>query len=529
MSRNAIFDLEGADASMSKQTTAQHDSKTETQSIVEPIDRSALPAVPPFADKLSVAFLRENRAYPFKEADDGLHVAMADVGDTYAIQAIRFATGRTILAAPAQPEDIDAAIANWIRNQTSGSAGDANFRQIVNDDDLAGEDLEHLKDIALQTPVVQLVTDLLQDAIYARATDIHIEPFDRHLSIRMRVDGMLRDVSPPPASMARAIVSRLKIISGLDIAERRLPQDGRSRIRIGGRQTDLRVATMPTIHGEAMAIRLLDNVRRSLELENLGFSAESCAILREQLAAPYGMILVTGPTGSGKTTTLATAISILNDKHRKILTVEDPIEYELDGVNQTQVKPAIGLTFANALRAFLRHDPDVIMVGEMRDGETASIGIHAALTGHMVLTTLHTNSAAAAITRLLDMGVDGYLLASSLRCIVGQRLVRKLCTSCREPDDQSTAGPDDQHHQHWRAVGCERCFGTGYADRTVISEVLVIDDEIRALIEPGHAPGEIEAIARRKGMQTMWDDGMRQCRAGTTAVDEVRRVAAERS
>ncbi len=507
---------------MNKPTTTGVDPETERQIVGKSIDRSALPAIPPFADQLSVAFLRENRAYPFKDTNNGLHVAMSDVGDAYAIQAIRFATGRPVIAAPAQPEDIDAAIANWIRNKTSGSGAEANERQVIDDDDLAGEDIEHLKDIALQTPVVQLVTDLLQDAIYARATDIHIEPFDRHLSIRMRVDGMLREVPPPPANMARAIVSRLKIISGLDIAERRLPQDGRSRIRIGGRQTDLRVATMPTIHGEAMAIRLLDNARRSLELEKLGFPAESCAILREQLAAPYGMILVTGPTGSGKTTTLATAISILNDKHRKILTVEDPIEYELDGVNQTQVKPAIGLTFANALRAFLRHDPDVIMVGEMRDGETAGIGVHAALTGHMVLTTLHTNSAAAAITRLLDMGVDGYLLASSLRCIIGQRLVRKLCSSCREPED-------GQQHQYWRAVGCERCFGTGYADRTVISEILVIDDEVRALIKPGHAPGEIEAIARRKGMQTMWDDGMRQYQEGTTSVNEVRRVAAERS
>lgn len=514
---------------MSKQTTFNDNADTDPQGARGPVDRSALPAIPPFGDKLSVAFLRENRAYPFKETDAGLHVAMADTDDAYAVQAIRFATGQTIVAHPAHPDDIDAAIANWIRNQANDPASEQNLRHVVSDDDLAGENLEHLKDIALQTPVVQLVSDLLQDAIYARATDIHIEPFDRHLNIRMRVDGMLRDIPAPPVSMARAIVSRVKIISGLDIAERRLPQDGRARVRIGGRQTDLRVATMPTIHGEAMAIRLLDNARRTLDFEKLGFPAENRAILREQLAAPYGMILVTGPTGSGKTTTLATAISILNDKHRKILTIEDPIEYELDGVNQSQVKPGIGLTFANALRAFLRHDPDVIMVGEMRDGETAGIGVHAALTGHLVLSTLHTNSAAAAVTRLLDMGVDGYLLASSLRCVIGQRLVRRLCPSCREPDNVTAFGSNEKQKSYWRAVGCERCFGTGYADRSVISEILVIDDAVRALMKPGHAPGEIEAVAKRNGMLTMWDDGMRQCQQGTTSMDEVRRVAAERT
>lgn len=514
---------------MRKQSTFKDEPGIDPQDVNGSIDRSALPPVPPFADQLSVAFLRENRAYPFKESDAGLHVAMADTNDAYVIQAIRFATKCNVLAQPAHPDDIDAAIASWVRNQASDPTSEQNLRQVVSDDDLAGEDLEHLKDIALQTPVVQLVSDLLQDAIYSRATDIHIEPFDRHLNIRMRVDGLLRDIQAPPVSMARAIVSRMKIISGLDIAERRLPQDGRARVRIGGRQTDLRVATMPTIHGEAMAIRLLDNARRTLELEKLGFPAQSCTILREQLTAPYGMILVTGPTGSGKTTTLATAISILNNKHRKILTIEDPIEYELDGVNQSQVKPAIGLTFANALRAFLRHDPDVIMVGEMRDGETAGIGVHAALTGHLVLSTLHTNSAAAAVTRLLDMGVDGYLLASSLRCVIGQRLVRRLCTSCREADNVAALGPSEQGQSYWRAVGCERCFGTGYADRSVISEILVIDDAVRALIKPGHAPGEIEAAARRNGMLTMWDDGMRQCQQGITSVEEVRRVAAERT
>lgn len=389
--------------------------------------------------------------------------------------------------------------------------------------------------MALGAPVVRFVNQLIQDAVHSRATDIHIEPFEGRVAVRMRVDGMLRDVSPPPANMGRAISSRIKILSGLNIAERRIPQDGRARIRVNQHRLDLRVATMPTVHGEAVSIRLLDNVRRSLSFPALGFNQSDQSLILKHLAAPYGLILVTGPTGSGKTTTLATALAILNEGHRKILTVEDPIEYEIDGVNQTQVKPAIGLTFATALRSFLRHDPDVMMVGEMRDSETASIGIHAALTGHLVLSTLHTNTAAGAIPRLLDMGIDAYLLASSLRCVIAQRLVRVLCTHCKrqedsEPDlalfrrmgrDPSEAGARMQ----WKKVGCDRCFGTGYSDRIVISEVLDVDDEIRHLIRPDANPNEIEAAACRKGMTPMVCDGFSKSQQGLTTPDEVRRVA----
>jgi general secretion pathway protein E len=335
--------------------------------------------------------------------------------------------------------------------------------------------------------------------------------------------------------MGRAIASRIKILSGLNIAERRIPQDGRARIRIGQHRLDLRIATMPTVYGEAVAIRLLDNVRRSLSFPKLGFTKTDEALILKHLAAPYGLILVTGPTGSGKTTTLATALAILNEGHRKILTVEDPIEYEIDGVNQTQVKPSIGLTFATALRSFLRHDPDVMMVGEMRDGETAGIGIHAALTGHLVLSTLHTNTAAGAIPRLLDMGIDAYLLASSVRCIVGQRLVRVLCSHCKRQteavQDPALFRRMGQNHSEagcrlqWESVGCDRCFGTGYSDRIVISEVLDVDDEIRGLIRPDVNPGDIEAAACRKGMTTMIVDGYSKCEQGLTTPEEVRRVA----
>ncbi|MEE9589037.1 MAG: GspE/PulE family protein, partial [Hyphomicrobiaceae bacterium] len=322
---------------------------------------------------------------------------------------------------------------------------------------------------------------VIQEAIQRRATDIHVEPFDGRLAVRIRVDGLLREVKSPPPHLARAITSRIKILSGL------------------------------------------------------GFAPRDEQVLCKHLAAPHGLIIVTGPTGSGKTTTLATALSRLNQSHRKILTIEDPIEYELEGVNQTQVKPGIGLTFATALRAFLRHDPDVIMVGEMRDVETAGIGIHAALTGHLVLTTLHTNSAAGAIVRLLDMGVDAYLLASCLRCVIGQRLVRLLCVHCREPYEGNVElllpghrdAPDAPKapSRFWRAVGCERCYGTGYSDRIAIAEVLDVDKPLRQLLKPGVSALEIEDLACRNGMTKMVFDGLRKCREGLTTQDEVQRVA----
>jgi general secretion pathway protein E len=314
-----------------------------------------------------------------------------------------------------------------------------------------------------------------------------------------------------------------------------MPQDGRARIRVGERRLDLRVATMPTIYGEAVAIRVLDNVRRTLDFAKLGFCRRDEDAIRGQLEAPYGLILATGPTGSGKTTTLATSLALLNQGHRKILTIEDPIEYEIDGVNQTQAKPEIGLTFANALRSFLRHDPDVLMVGEMRDSETASIGIHAALTGHLVLSTLHTNTAAGAIPRLLDMGIDAFLLASALRCVIGQRLVRVLCGHCKtayeaEPDFALLPGLSMQQlmsgtRRLWRATGCERCFGTGYSDRIVIAEVLEVGEEIRELIHSKARPSDIQAAACRRGMTAMIGDGLTKCLQGITTPEEVRRVA----
>ncbi|SFV29617.1 general secretion pathway protein E [Hyphomicrobium facile] len=478
---------------------------------------------------ISHAFLRENKVLPLEGVDGAVLLAMEDPSDVKTINAVRLALERPIIPLAASAEDIQNAIEHAARRRDAPSVWTEAPTET------SGDDVEHLRDMALGAPVVRFVNQMLKDAVHARATDIHIEPFDGLLAIRMRVDGMLRDTTPPPSQMSKAIISRIKILSGLNIAERRLPQDGRARIRVDDHRLDLRIATIPTIHGEAVAIRLLDNVRRVLDFSALGFSPRDENVIRKELSAPYGLILVTGPTGSGKTTTLATALSVLNQSHRKILSIEDPIEYEIKGVNQTQAKPAIGLTFASALRSFLRHDPDVMMVGEMRDAETASIGIHAALTGHLVLSTLHTNTAAGAIPRLLDMGIDAFLLASSLRCVIGQRLVRVLCSHCKKlaaapeeaffsPQHRSTASALAVQEQ-WHAVGCDRCFGTGYSDRIVIAEVLDVDDEIRNLIQPNARPAAIEDVACRNGMTKMITDGLAKCRAGLTTPEEVRRVA----
>jgi general secretion pathway protein E len=479
-------------------------------------------------DVLSSRYLREHKVLPLSIGEERLLLAAADPGHSDAISAIRLASGRAIEVRVAAAEDIDAAIDRFQPAEEPPAAElPANAE--------ADDDIEHLKDLASGAPVVRFVNQLLLDGLNARATDIHIEPFRGRLNIRFRIDGMLSESRSVPAHMARAVVSRVKILSGLDIAERRLPQDGRSRLKIEARNLDLRIATMPTIHGEAVAIRLLENMQRVLELSKLGFPDREEEILRKRLAAPHGLMLVTGPTGSGKTTTLAAALTILNEPHRKILTIEDPIEYQIEGINQTQVKPDIGMGFANALRHLLRHDPDAIMVGEMRDTETAQIAVHAALTGHLVLSTLHTNSAAGAVTRLLDMGVDGYLLASCLTCVVGQRLVRVLCKSCRE----ATVGRIDLPREllrrdglegdpaHWRPRGCDRCGGSGFFGRTCIVEVLEIDDDIRRLVRRDVRVQEIEEAAVRGGMSTMAMDGLRKCRAGVTTPDEVRRVTIE--
>jgi general secretion pathway protein E len=482
------------------------------------------------SDVLSPRYLREHKVLPLAVDERRLVLAAADPGHTAAINAIKLAAGRAVELRVAPAEDIDAAIDRFRPAEEASTTAELSAAAGESDDDV-----EHLKDLALGAPVVRFVNQLLLDGLNSRATDIHIEPFRGRLNIRLRIDGMLTEARTAPPHMARAIVSRVKILSGLDIAERRRPQDGRARVKVESRTLDLRIATMPTIHGESVAVRLLENVQRVLDLGRLGFGERDEQILRRHLGAPHGLMLVTGPTGSGKTTTLAAALTILNEPHRKILTIEDPIEYQIEGINQTQVKPDIGMGFANALRHFLRHDPDVIMVGEMRDAETAGIAVHAALTGHLVLSTLHTNSAAGAITRLLDMGVDGYLLASCLTCVVGQRLVRVLCRNCREQAAGSIDFPAELLQRaglgadapHWRPRACDRCNGTGFLGRISIVEVLEVNDEIRRLMRPDVMLWQIEEAAQKAGMSTMALDGLRKCVAGLTTPEEVRRVTLE--
>jgi general secretion pathway protein E len=385
--------------------------------------------------------------------------------------------------------------------------------------------------------VIDLLNRIFREVSTVRATDLHIEPSRNYVAVRRRVDGRLSEVERLPAQLGRAAVSRLKILTNLNIAEKRLPQDGRARLRIADRDYDIRVATMPTIHGESIAIRFLSSNTQAPELSRIGMSTADMSRFRHELGHAHGMIVVTGPTGSGKTTTLAGALGYLNDPARKIVTIEDPVEYQIAGVNQIQIQPEIGLTFARTLRSLLRFDPDIMMIGEMRDSETASIGVNAALTGHLVLTTLHTNSAAGAVVRLLDLGVQAYLIASTLRCVVGQRLVRKLCPHCKEPY-QATADLMAQLPPSayaglttpltlWRARGCTYCGGSGYSGRAAIFELLTVDDELRRLIKPDVSAEIIAQSARRSGMTTMMADGLRKCCEGLTTIEEVGRVTSE--
>ena len=491
----------------------------------------------PLLDGFSSRFLREFYVFPYETAGGTVHLAVADPSDTSVLRTMELTLGRSTVREIAAFDEIETALGIALEGAEPHAEGEELAAEAV----FAGgdaDDLDSLRDMASGAPVVRAVTELFERAIELRATDIHVEPFRGTLQVRLRVDGLLRNVPPPPADMARAIVSRVKILAGLNIAERRLPQDGRARVSVRGHELDLRVATMPTAQGEAAILRVLERNQRLLDFARLGFGARDRGIVEHHLNSAHGMFIVTGPTGSGKTTTLASALSRLNAPFRKILTIEDPIEYEIQGVNQTQVKPSIGLTFATALRSFLRQDPDVIMVGEMRDGETAKIGIQASLTGHLVLTTLHTNTAAAAVTRLVDMGVEPFLLASTARCIIGQRLVRVLCPDCRRmtPLSNDAVAREPRYavlglhagDKVGEAVGCDRCSGTGYKGRLGVFEVLEVTEEIARLIGTGVAEALIEAKAKADGMTTMVEDGIAKCRAGVTSIEEILRVTASR-
>lgn len=488
-------------------------------------------------DQFSTRFLRECAVLPYGSDGDGIILAVADPSDAAVLRTIELTLGRACTLKVAAFDEIELVLREAIGREEAAAPADeaAGADAMTRGED---DDLDSLRDMASGAPVVRLVNELLERAIEVRATDIHIEPFRGQLQIRLRVDGLLRALPSPPPELARAIVSRIKIMASLNIAERRLPQDGRARARVGSLDIDLRVATMPTAHGEAAVLRILERNQRLLDFARLGFGDRDRAVLERHLEAPHGMIVVTGPTGSGKTTTLASALARLNSPIRKILTIEDPIEYEIRGVNQTQVKPAIGLTFATALRSFLRQDPDVIMVGEMRDGETAKIGVQASLTGHLVLTTLHTNTAAASITRLIDMGVEPFLLASTMRCVIGQRLVRVLCADCRRmaPVSAETMARDTRFAAVGlkagdlvgEQVGCDRCAGTGFRGRLGVFEIIEVTERIGRLIGTGADDATLEREARADGTTTMIEDGVAKCRAGLTSIEEVLRVTVSR-
>jgi general secretion pathway protein E len=477
-------------------------------------------------------FLKEARILPLADRATDLVVAMVDPLNEYAASAAAFAADKPVLRFVAYPADFEAAY-DRLYGTGRSEIHDISEETRARGDAGAEEDVERIRDSASEAPVIRLVNLLITRAVEARASDIHIEPMNGELLIRYRVDGELQDVESPPARLSAAIVSRVKIMASLNIAERRAAQDGRIRLAVRGKDIDFRVSTVSTIHGESVVLRILDRSTLKLDFGALGFDEHVMTVMRDLLDRPFGITLVTGPTGSGKTTTLYTGLLELNTRNRKILTIEDPVEYQLNGVNQSQVKPQIGLTFAGALRSFLRQDPDVMMVGEIRDLETAQVAVQAALTGHVILSTLHTNDAASAITRLLDMGVEDFLLTSTINGIAAQRLVRLLCVHCREAYEalpefarrmQIPEPVDGGAPTLYRAKGCTQCGGSGYFGRSSIAEVLGMDDGLRQLILSRADTGAIRRQAIAGGMRTMHEHGMLKVRAGETSVEEVLRA-----
>jgi general secretion pathway protein E len=490
------------------------------------IGADAYPEAPILPDRLGARFLRNARALPVALAEGALTVAVADPLDAFNPSAIAAATGCDVALAVAVPIELEAA---FDRLYPDARPDDA---QPESEAASAEDDVERLKDLASEAPVIRLVNQIIARAVETQASDIHIEPFEDRLRVRYRHDGVLHEAEAPPPRLAAAITSRIKIMARLDIAERRQPQDGRIKLAVRGHEVDFRVSTIPSLHGETVVLRILDRTSVVFDYAKLGLPAPVIAQLSTALDLPNGIVLVTGPTGSGKTTTLYTGLLALNSVERKIVTVEDPIEYHLAGISQIQVKPQIGLNFASLLRSILRQDPDVIMVGEIRDLETAQIAVQAALTGHLVLSTLHTNSAAATITRLRDMGVEDYLLTAVLRGILAQRLVRRLCMECRR---EAPAAPEiirrfnleariaERPITLWHAVGCPHCRFTGYRGRQAIGEFLVPDAALEQLVFSHADQGAIERAAVAAGMRTMFEAGIEAALAGETTLEELTR------
>ena len=488
------------------------------------------PETMPDSQPLSTRFLRQFHVCVLGESDGQLDLWMADPYERYPIEAVQLATGWLVRPWVGLRSEIDDLIERW-HGQGRSAMG-----TIIEDADAETtgnlDDVEHLRDLASEAPVIRLVNLVIQRAVELRASDIHIEPFENRLKVRYRVDGVLEEGESPPANLTAAVISRIKIMAKLNIAERRLPQDGRIMLRVQGKELDLRVSTVPTAHGESVVMRLLDRETVVFDFHKLGFTDHFLPQFQKVLEQPHGILLVTGPTGSGKTTTLYTALSKLNTADVKIITVEDPVEYQIEGINQIQAKPQIGLDFAQALRSIVRQDPDIIMIGEMRDLETARIAIQSALTGHLVLSTLHTNNAAGGITRMLDMGVEDYLLTSTINGILAQRLVRRL-----EPvhAEKYAASPEEiekfglRLYQPQGEIFLYRpraspIAPTGYLGRTTIMEFLVMNDELRRAVMRHAGMGELERLARDAGMRTMYEDGIVKALSGETTIEEVLRV-----
>jgi general secretion pathway protein E len=483
-----------------------------------------------FVDRLRPKFLRKVHSLPIAEHGERAVLAMVDPLDVFTRNAVAVALGRPVAVAVAVPIELDAALDRLYSEPVAEGDGEAMLDEVVADNEPAEEDAERLKDLASEAPVIRLVNQMIARAVETHASDVHLEPFPDRLRVRYRYDGVLHEVEPPPARLQAAVISRVKIMARLDIAERRLPQDGRIKLTVRGHEIDFRVSTVPALYGEKVVLRVLDRTAVDFDYEKLGLPGDIRAGLERALELPNGMVLVTGPTGSGKTTTLYTGLTRLNTIARNVVTVEDPIEYQLTGINQIQVRPQIGLNFASLLRSILRQDPDVIMIGEIRDLETVQIAVQAALTGHLVLSTVHTNSAAATMTRLRDMGLEDYLMTATLKAVLAQRLVRRLCRKCRVPEPASAAvrerfgldrlagdGPITLYHPG----SCPECRGTGFRGRRAIAELLVPSRATDRLIFEGADDIAIERAAVENGMRPIFDSGLLAVLEGDTTIEEV--------
>jgi len=494
------------------------------------------PNVPFIMETLSVRFIRENKIVPLELKQDTLKIVMADPHNQAVIDAIKVAVSHNLEIYTSECQAIEDHLEKFysqemqdINKIIENIEDDSSVHYIHEEED----DIGHLQDLASEAPIIKLVNVIITRAIESRASDIHIEPFDDEVKVRYRIDGVLHDVEIIPKKLQAAIFSRIKIMAKLNIAERRLPQDGRIKLKVGGMEIDVRVSSIPILHGESIVMRLLGQSGVKIDMEQLGFPVDSLATFNNIIKNPNGIILVTGPTGSGKTTTLYGALDKINSPDKKIITVEDPIEYHLKGINQIQVMPQIGLDFPNILRHIVRQDPDIIMIGEIRDLETAEIAIQSSLTGHLVFSTLHTNDAPTAITRLLDIGVPNFLLAATIRGILAQRLVRVICPHCREMDNEAIKDErtkelfSGENVTLYRGRGCEKCAYTGFLGRSGIYELLTIDTSIHTLIIKNADVQQIREAARKNGMRTLMEDGLLKVKNGVTTINEIFRVTQE--